>query len=72
MTGLFCIVENNQSEITMSDSEKSITTNNRMELQAVVEALYCVNQRNYTIYTDSKLTMNYAQGKWKHKKNLDL
>lgn len=67
----FCIVENEQ-EYSMSDFVQSPTTNNRMELQAVIEALCCVNSGNYTIYTDSKLTMNCAQGKWKRKKNLDL
>ena len=54
------------------------TTNNRMELQAVIEALSFeipnLTQKpfSFKIYTDSKLTMNCAKGDWKRKANLDL
>lgn len=49
------------------------TTNNRMELTAVIEALTFMNEENnYEIYTDSQLTLNCATGKWKRKANLDL
>ena len=66
----FCILENDE-EICISGSEKH-STNNRMELQAVIEALNCVNPGNYIIYTDSQLTMNCAKGLYKRKKNIDL
>lgn len=48
------------------------STNNRMELRAVVEALATVSEGHYDIYTDSKLTINCAQGIWKRKANIDL
>jgi ribonuclease HI len=53
------------------------TTNNRMELQAVIEALSfsipdCKKQKKYKIYTDSRLILNCAKGEWKRKANLDL
>ena len=51
------------------------TTNNRMELQAVIEALSFdipQNEHSYKFYTDSKLTMNCAKGEWKRNANLDL
>ena len=48
------------------------STNNRMELMAVIEALKSVPDAKYEIYTDSLLTLNCAQGIWKRKSNLDL
>jgi len=48
------------------------TTNNRMELRAVIEALKFVNFKEFILYTDSQLTMNCATRKWKRKANLDL
>lgn len=48
------------------------TTNNRMELQAVIEALLFLPNQDLDIYTDSLLVLNCAQGLWKRKANLDL
>jgi len=49
------------------------TTNNRMELTAVIEALkFCHDKSNLTIYSDSMYVINCAKGKWKRKKNIDL
>jgi len=48
------------------------STNNRMELKAVIEALKTVSGAEYEIYTDSMLTLKCAQGLWKRKSNLDL
>ena len=49
------------------------TTNNRMELQAVLEAInFMSTEKRYRIYTDSQLTINCATGKWSRKANLDL
>jgi ribonuclease HI len=66
----FILLENNE-EWNVSGGESS-STNNRMELIAVIEALNFVQNTNYTIYTDSKLTLNCAKGIWKRKANLDL
>ena len=43
-----------------------------MELQAVIEGLKFAQNKEYTIYTDSQLTMKCAKGIWKRKENLDL
>jgi ribonuclease HI len=49
------------------------TTNNRMELKAVIEGLKLINDdEECIIYSDSKLTINCAEGKWNRKANLDL
>lgn len=51
------------------------TTNNRMELRAVIEALVFIESFNVTevtVHTDSLLVLNCAQGKWKRKANLDM
>lgn len=52
---------------------ESDTTNNRMELTAVIEALrFHPDKKDFVIYTDSQLTMKCAEGEWKRNKNLDL
>ena len=66
----FGIIENNE-EWFMSGGEKS-STNNRMELLAVIEALDFVQGNEYNIYTDSNLTLKCAKKEWKRKSNLDL
>lgn len=49
------------------------TTNNRMELTAVIEALRCLPPATSVIvYTDSQWVINCAQKLWKRNKNIDL
>lgn len=48
------------------------TTNNRMELKAVIEALQSCDYTDYHIYSDSMYVINCATGKWKRSKNIDL
>lgn len=48
------------------------STNNRMEMIAVIEALKFINKKKCIIYTDSQYVINCANGKWTRKKNLDL
>jgi ribonuclease HI len=67
----FCIIDDN-IDFIMSDGD-SCTTNNRMELTAIIEALSSIKSGSEcTIYTDSQLCINCAIGKWKRKANLDL
>jgi ribonuclease HI len=66
----FCILENSTEKY--SSGADASTTNNRMELQAVIEALKFAKSSEYMIYTDSQLVMNCATGKWNRKANLDL
>lgn len=59
-------------ELIISGSEKE-TTNNRMELTAVIESLkYIEKGEKCIIYSDSQLTINCASGKWCRKANIDL
>ena len=66
-----CIIEDN-IDFILSGGDNN-TTNNRMELTAIIEALDCIkNGVCCTVYTDSQLCINCATGKWKRKSNLDL
>jgi len=67
----FCIVNNDDTYSCMSGSDSN-TTNNRMELTAVIEALNMIQEKECIIYTDSLLTLSCAQNIWKRKANLDL
>lgn len=61
-------------QIRFSGFEKD-TTNNRMELKAVIEAakfLKATNVLSATIHSDSMLTIKCAEGTWKRKANQDL
>lgn len=59
--------------IKISGGEKH-TTNNRMELLAVIKAIDHFRQRysSLVVYSDSNLTIKCAEGTWKRRKNLDL
>ena len=66
------------SNFTLCDSGgEKISTHNRMEMRAVIEALIFITE-NYSdintveIFCDSKLVINCAQKLWKRKCNLDL
>lgn len=52
------------------------TTNNRMELKAILEAMCWIVENDISetplIYSDSLYAINCITGKWKRKKNLDL
>tara|TARA_Y100000385_G_C12943437_1_gene572210 strand:+ start:163 stop:639 length:477 start_codon:yes stop_codon:yes gene_type:complete len=48
------------------------TTNNRMELQAVIESLKWIKDVPIVINSDSQLTIKCAEKLWKRKANLDL
>jgi ribonuclease HI len=66
----FTLIENGK-QWTMSGGESS-TTNNRMELMAVIEALDFAQENEYAIHTDSELTIKCATGVYKRKANKDL
>lgn len=68
----FIFINKNNDEIHMSDYEEN-TTNNRMEMKAVIEGLkFLEKNEKCIIYTDSLLVINCATKKWKRKSNLDL
>lgn len=70
--GWCAIILDDVFELIISGSDKS-TTNNKMELKAVIEALkYIEKGEECVVYSDSQLTINCASRKWNRKANLDL
>jgi ribonuclease HI len=74
--GYGVLIEPNGNEIILRGGEAS-TTNNRMEMMAVLEALKWVADntgRNYEvdIFSDSSLVVNSMKHGWKRKANLDI
>ena len=67
----FVIVKDKEIDSIGYGSNPS-TTNNRMELQAVIQALRYVDKGEYNLYTDSQLVLKCATGVWKIKANTDL
>ena len=65
------VVIHDRYEIHWSDKAND-TTNNRMELTAVIEALKTLHNEECTVYSDSQWVINCAEGRWKRNKNLDL
>ena len=66
-----CLIEDG-SEYYFSGGDK-LSTNNRMELTAIIEALSSIKKGvECVLYTDSQLSINCATGKWKRKANTDL
>lgn len=69
--GWACVIIDNDEEWRISGGDVH-STNNRMELTAVIESLKFCNNSICTLYTDSLYVMNCAIGKWSRKKNKDL
>ena len=67
----FAIFKNNKL-LQLGSGANSNTTNNRMELTAIIKALEFTKFKNIEIYSDSQLCINCAQNIWKKKANLDL
>lgn len=64
----------NSALVELSGAEPD-TTNNRMEMQAVLEALLYVQTNglnNVTIFSDSRLVVFGITGQWKREANTDL
>jgi ribonuclease HI len=66
----FTLLQNGE-QWTLSGCEPN-TTNNRMELRAIIEALEFVQEKEFIIHTDSELTMKCATGVYKRKANVDM
>jgi len=73
--GWAAIILNKEEKIELSGGEKQ-TTNNRMEMKAIIEGLKFLKKQKIkeeiTIYTDSKLIEQTINSGWKKKANLDL
>ena len=67
----FALIKNNKL-FQIGSGAHTDTTNNRMELTAIIKAIEFTKYKNINIYSDSKLCINCAEKKWKKKANLDL
>ncbi|MFL2804540.1 MAG: ribonuclease H [Dehalococcoidia bacterium] len=67
--GVVILQENDN--IFLSGGEKN-TTNNRMEITAVIEGLKNVDSKDLTVYSDSTYVINTITKGWKKNKNQDL
>lgn len=71
--GLGIVFIKDNKVITKFSKTYKNTTNNRMELMAVIIALQSIKDENeITIYSDSMYVIGTATQGWKRKKNLDL
>jgi len=70
--GVVLLSGNYRKEISLP---LGVSTNNRAEIQAVIEALRCLRrpeETNLTVYTDSQLVYGLLASGWKAKANTDL
>jgi ribonuclease HI len=66
------ILISDDHEIHSSDNNE-FTTNNKMELTAVIEGLKLIEENEECkIYSDSLYVINCALGIWKRKKNVEM
>jgi len=71
-SGWAFIINDSSKMILCSGGERS-STNNRMEITAVIEALkFCDSNKKYIICTDSEYVIKCATGVWAQKANNDL
>lgn len=66
------IIDTNTGEITEISKGYNCTTNNRMEILAVITAVEFVKKGTVSLYSDSEYVLNTMSGKFRKKKNHDL
>ena len=69
--------DSSKSKEIRKQGGEAYTTNNRMELLAVIEALRFAEEKypsatDFTVYSDSSWVVKTMTDNWKRKKNLDL
>lgn len=74
--GFGAIIKIENKEFIVKGGEKD-TTNNRMEMSAIIAALYWFHKKFHEIktcavFSDSQLVISTMNRGWKRKKNLDL
>lgn len=73
--GWAAIIKNGEEEVVLKGGEPD-STNNRMEMKAVIEALKWALKnapdKKIEIYSDSSLVINSIKNGWKRKTNIDL
>ena len=66
------IIDTDTGEITEISKGYNCTTNNRMEILAVITAMEFVKKGTVSLYSDSEYVLNTLSGKFQKKKNHDL
>lgn len=70
--GIGVVVQKGIETIEISRGYPS-TTNNRMEIQAIIEGLKSlVEPSSVIVYSDSTYAINCSRGLWRKRKNIDL
>lgn len=71
--GWSVVIHDSEGELTTLSGHEDATTNNRMELTAVIRALQELPEGAYaSIHSDSQYVVYTITKGWKRKKNLDL
>lgn len=75
--GGFCAIIKIGSQKKIVKGGDKYTTNNRMEMSAIIAGLYAVTKwfpkiKTCSVYSDSNLLIESLNKGWKRKKNLDL
>lgn len=75
--GGFCAIIKRAAKTVIAKGGENHTTNNRMEISAVISGLYIAHKRfpsdkQCAVYSDSTLVINTMSRSWKRKKNKDL
>lgn len=66
------IIDTSTGELTEISKGYNCTTNNRMEVMAVIIAIEFVKKGTVSLYSDSEYVLNTMSGKFRKKKNHDL
>lgn len=75
--GGFCAIIKGGTKMFIIKGGEADTTNNRMEMSAVIAGLYSVhkkfpNEKKVEVFSDSSLVIETMRCGWKRKKNVDL
>lgn len=72
--GIGIVFVNNNEIIYQFNKQYTNTTNNRMEITAIIYALHAISKpiNSITIYSDSQYALGCITKGWKRKKNIDL
>lgn len=75
--GGFCAIIKHGSKTFIAKGGEKHTTNNRMEMSAIIAGLYYItkhfpNEKLCEVYSDSNLIIGTINHRWKRKKNVDL
>jgi len=71
----YVIIDDNDKKLYQGYDGVKSTTNNRMEIQSVIEGIKCCIENNintFKVFSDSMYVIGTMSLNWKRKKNIDL